>query len=240
MKKINLILDEIKTKKALVVFPHPDDESVMAGGLIQKLIQRGYLVTVLCLTEGEKGQIHVKSNGKSAREIRSAEMATAMSVLGVLDWVLWSFEDGGLRENNKWRKQLRQFVHENKFELIVTYDLSGVSGHPDHISLSKEVLNLSKSLSRTKLLWVSFAGRMKEVVVNKKVEDYLQPPEFELKLNFLESFRKWRAAFSHRSQKLQNFLGLPWWVLVFVARREWYVLVDKSKKYKYKFVGFRI
>ncbi len=239
MKSIDNFLVSLKNKKVLVVFPHPDDESVMAGGLIQRLISLGFKVTVLSITEGGGGKIHINGRGRSVREIRSAEFAKAMAVLKVSDWVMWNFEDGRMRQKQDWKKRLRNFVKQMGFGLVVSYDLSGVSGHPDHISLSRDLLSLSRQ-NKFALLWVSFLGHMKEVVVNKKVQDYLVQPEYELNLTLIESWRKWRASFSHKSQALQGFLRYPWWVLVFVARREWYVVADKKKKYPFRYIEFKI
>lgn len=239
MKNIEDFLVSIKNKKVLVVFPHPDDESVMAGGLVQRLQSLGFRVTVLSLTEGESGKIHINGRGRSIREIRSAEFARAMAVLKVSDWVMWNFSDGKLKNKQDWRKRLSVFIKQMNFGLVVSYDLSGVSGHPDHISLSRELLSLSRQ-NKFGLLWVSFLGRMREIVVNKKVESYLLEPEMSLSLTLIESWRKWRAAYSHRSQALRNFLRFPWWVLFLVARREWYVLAKKNKRYPYKYPEFKI
>ncbi len=239
MLNIDNFLKGLKNKKVLVVFPHPDDESVMAGGLIQRLTALGFKVTVLSLTEGEGGKIHINGRGRSIREIRSAEFAKAMAVLRVTDWVLWNFEDGKLRHKQDWKKRLKKFIKQMGFGLVVSYDLSGVSGHPDHVSLSRELLALARQ-NKFGLLWVSFLGHMKEVVMNKKIEEYMSTPEFELQLGMVESWRKWRAAFSHRSQALRGFLRYPWWILVFVARREWYSQAIKKKRYKYIYPEFKI
>lgn len=239
MENIDKFLVKLKKKKALVVFPHPDDESVMAGGLIQRLISNGFKVTVLSLTEGESGKIHINGRGRSVREIRSYEFAKAMAELRVSDWVMWNFEDGKMRYRQDWKKRLKNFIKQMNFGLIVSYDMSGISGHPDHISLSRELLTLSRQ-NKFALLWVSFLGHMREVVVSNKVEAYVSVPGFEINLSLRESWRKWRAAFSHKSQALQGFLRYPWWILVFVARREWYCLAVKNKKYRYIYPEFKL
>lgn len=239
MKDIAEFLTNFKNKRVLVVFPHPDDESVMAGGLIQRLMRSGFRVTVLSLTEGESGKIHINGRGRSVREIRSAEFAKAMAILRVSDWVMWNFEDGKLKTKQDWRKRLKTFIKQMNFGLVVSYDLSGVSGHPDHISLSRELVSVSRQ-NKFALLFVSFLGHMKEVVVDKRVEKYLLPPEIELKMSLFESWRKWRAVYSHRSQALRNFLKYPWWILFFVARREWYTPALKSRKYSFRYPEFKI
>ncbi len=47
-----LSLDNVR--RALVVAPHPDDETLGAGGLIASLTAQGVLVTVLSLTRGDR------------------------------------------------------------------------------------------------------------------------------------------------------------------------------------------
>lgn len=223
----------------LVVFPHPDDESVMAGGLIQKAMEMGFAVTVLTLTEGSRGKIHINGKGRSVSEIRRGEMAKAMSILGVSDWIMWKFDDGKLKRTSRWIERLLAFLESTNPGVIVTYDLSGVSGHPDHIALSREILRYARRYG-VDLLWPSFEGQMKERVVSSKVEKYFVQPELEFEMGIKDSFNKWRASFAHKSQGLKGFVGKPWWWLVFAARKEWYSIFNPKKKYKYRYIGFKI
>lgn len=240
MKNIDQFLDKTSNKKILFVFPHPDDEVVMSGGLIQKALGKGFEVTVLTLTEGNMGKIYVNGRGRSVVEIRREEMAKAMSILGVYDWVMWKFEDGRLRKRSIWRERLKKFIDETKPGTVVTYDLSGTTGHPDHISLSLELLRKFKKEQDFKLLWVSFGDKRRNLMVDPKVGKYLVEPEYILNLSFWDAFRKWKSAFSHKSQRLVGYLKFSWWVLVFTAREEWYVEVRQVKKYRYKFPKFKI
>ena len=240
MKSIDSLLESTINKKMLVVFPHPDDESVMAGGLIQRAMAGGYQVTVLTLTEGGRGKIHISGRGRSSVEIRRQEMALAMSGLGVSDWIMWKFVDGKLRKTHRWKERLSEFIADTNPGLVVTYDLSGVSGHPDHISLSLEVLRTLKKLKNAKLLWVSFDEEHKQKMVDERVGYLLQGPEYILDLSLGESRRKWRSAFAHQSQNLRGYLKAPWWLLVIRSRAEWYSEAEFSRKYKYKFVKFKI
>ena len=240
MERIETFLEKIKNKKLLAVFPHPDDESVMAGGLIQRAMKLGFEVTVLTITEGNMGKIHINGKGRSVSEIRREEMALAMSRLGVADWIMWKFDDGKLRKTKRWRERLENFLRQNKYGVIVSYDLSGVSGHPDHIDLSREIIGYVRKNKPVELIWPSFLGKMREKVADKRTERYLSKPEFLLEMNFWESVKKWRAAFAHRSQSLQGFMGWSWWILSFVEKRECFARFDRNKKYKFRFVKFKI
>lgn len=240
MKSIDEVLEGTANKTMLVVFPHPDDESVMAGGIIQRALNLGFEVTVLTLTEGSSGKIFVNGKGRSLAEIRRQEMALAMSRLGVTDWIMWKFDDGKLKRTNKWRERLVSFFQSTRPGVVVSYDLSGVSGHPDHVALAIEVLRLARKQQETKLLWTSFVGDMRDRVVDARVANYLQVPEFELTMNLRESWRKWTAVFAHRSQNLKGFLGSPWWYLAWTARTEWYSEAKPGRRYKYRYVHFKI
>ena len=240
MEKIDTFLGKVENKKLLVVFPHPDDESVMAGGLIRRAMELGFAVTVLTLTEGDRGKIFINGRGRSMSEIRRREMAIAMSRLGVADWIMWKFADGRLRKTSRWKERLKNFLNENIFGVIVSYDLSGISGHPDHIALSREVIGYVRKNKSVELIWPSFVGKMRDRISDKRVEKYLGRPVFNLEMGLKESFGKWRAAFAHQSQRLGGFVGRPWWVLIFTARVEYYTRFDPDKKYKFKYFKFKI
>lgn len=240
MKNIDSFLEKVQNKKILFVYPHPDDESVMAGGLIQRASKLGFAVTVLTLTEGNRGKIHINGKGRSVSEIRRDEMASAMSRLGVADWVMWTAEDGKLRKRNYWRARLRKFIEETTPGVVVSYDLSGITGHPDHIALSLEVLRVFKSLKTFRLLWTSFEGEALKRMVNSAVLPYVAPPEYVLELSFVEASSKWLAAFAHKSQRLIGYLKLPWWGLALRSRKEWYSEAKLGVKYRYMFPRFKI
>ena len=63
----------------VVVAPHPDDETLAAGGLIVALTSRGIPVTVVAVTDGE----HAYAENKGLAEIRRKEQADALARLGV-------------------------------------------------------------------------------------------------------------------------------------------------------------
>ena len=239
MTDIRKYLSKFTSKKMLVVFPHPDDESVMTGGLILTALSMGWEVSVLTLTEGGSGKIFVNGGGRSTREIRREEMATAMSRLGVTDWVMWRFDDGRLRKTKKWRERLRKFMEIMNPDLVVTYDLSGVSGHPDHISLGIEVLRVVRKRG-VELLWPSFVGEEKRRMVDGRVLKYLQRGTMKLELSLSESVVKWLAAFSHKSQGLSGFIGMPWWLAVLKRRREYFARMENDETYRYRYVKFRV
>ena len=67
------------TSPALLIAPHPDDETLGAGGLIAALRDRGTSVTVVAVTDGENAYEGVSGLG----EVRAREQACALERLGV-------------------------------------------------------------------------------------------------------------------------------------------------------------
>ncbi len=79
------------TERVLFVHAHPDDETIDTGGTIATLIDRGAWVTVLTCTRGERGEVipadlqHALRSPDELIELRTAELAKAMTILGVTD-----------------------------------------------------------------------------------------------------------------------------------------------------------
>lgn len=78
-------------ERVLFVHAHPDDESISTGGTIATLVARGAHVTVVTCTRGERGEViepslkNLEGNGAALAEVRTAELRSALAVLGVTD-----------------------------------------------------------------------------------------------------------------------------------------------------------
>jgi LmbE family N-acetylglucosaminyl deacetylase len=111
-------LDVNTGERLLVIAPHPDDESLGAGGLVQSVLSRGGAVRVVTLTAGDGYVEAVEHETNSPRprpaqyiaygEQRLKEVRAAVRVLGGdrIQLDLLAFPDGGLRPllHAHWRK----------------------------------------------------------------------------------------------------------------------------------------
>ena len=98
-----------KNTRLMVVSPHPDDETLAAGGLIQRVLRLGGSVKVVFMTSGdgfpegvEKETQISRPNAQDYRnygKLRKREARQALRVLGMnkQDVVFLNFPDGGLR-----------------------------------------------------------------------------------------------------------------------------------------------
>lgn len=241
MNDLGLILkSKIGSKNLLVVFPHPDDESMGTGGVLILAKQYGWQTTVATLTSGEKGQCHINSSGRKLSEIRNEELTSATEILMVDKLVHGDFSDAELRNDaSRVEIWLKELLDKEKPDMIFTYDLSGFTGHPDHIQLSLSVLKIIKSLkSKPDLFWVSVPKFLSKFLVNKKVINYFSTPTHKLNLG-ISWCKKLVAVKKHRSQRLDNGKPLLFLYLA-IIHTEWYHKADLSRDYKYKFVDFKI
>lgn len=85
---------DIATGRVLVFSPHPDDETIGCGGTMRLHALRGDDVTVIVVTDGEKGFEH-ESKPDYART-RRQEAVDAFARLGVREHVFLGLPDGGV------------------------------------------------------------------------------------------------------------------------------------------------
>ena len=243
MENFNKLLKNWTGRKVLLaIFPHPDDETIAAGGLLLTARRLGWQTIVVVLTRGEAGRIFVKGIKEPLGQVREKELQKAAHFLKVSELIIKDLGDGKLKERMidlpaealrfggaKVGTEIERMIEKYKPGIIVTYDQSGISGHPDHITSSlavKAILEgkLKKGEKAPLLFWVSLPKNFFFKHLFKNVSQ----PNFVL--NYGSGWlRKYRAAKAHRSQKIGRNYPLPYWLLLLLLRKEWYYQVDLEK-----------
>lgn len=126
----------------LTVFPHQDDETIFVGGTILKMKKDPRVrVHILCMTLGGKsGAIReLKFSEDLQGIIRSAELRSAATVLGADEVIQGHYPDQGLSglDPAALAKEVLSYIVQTHAEIVITYGPDGMTGHPDHIALSK-------------------------------------------------------------------------------------------------------
>lgn len=159
--------------RVLVIFPHADDEAVTCGGFLHRLSVRGCAVTLVILTKGERGTTDATVN-LSLKEIRTREAQKVARILKISRCVQQDFGDGELHAR---KAELRAFVgnliEQEHPDLLVTYDLTGLYGHSDHVACSEVVTDLHASAYHTIPLWYVTLSR--RVLRRTTVPDHIIP-----------------------------------------------------------------
>lgn len=241
MDDIANILKNGKGSSLMVVFPHPDDESFATGGLLLKAKECGWQTIVVTLTKGDAGKNYLPNLSESLAKTRTQELRNCAKTLKVDVLELGNFPDANLRgTENLWSDWLTKIVTKYNPQLIISYDHSGVTGHPDHISLSigiKKLIQANKI--KTRLFYVTFPKKVRKFFPTKTKKYFVKPSHY---LNYGLGFTKLKSLLVHRSQGFTHnkklFLFIVY--LLFLVHTEWYHEVDLTKKYSYRFVDFPI
>lgn len=185
-----------KEKHVVIVYPHPDDESFGAAGLIKKYREQGVPVTYLCGTLGEMGRNMGSpqfANRETLPEIRIQELELACEYLDI-DYQLLGYRDKTIEfeDKHKVAEHLKSILEELEPSLVIThYPEHGV--HPDHNALGVATIlavgMMDKATRPT--LWAS--------AITNKFEELLGEPDicFDIRDDF---DYKLEAILKHRSQ----------------------------------------
>lgn len=140
-------------RSVLAVVAHPDDESFALGAVLDAFARAGARVSVLCLTRGEASTLHGVTGDLT--EIRAAELAAAAEALGLHDVVLRSHPDGRLPEVDLDRlgEEVLTTARDVGADGLLGFDLTGVTGHPDHAHATAAAVRAAEVLDLPVLGW---------------------------------------------------------------------------------------
>lgn len=140
-------------RSVLAVVAHPDDESFALGAVLAAFAGAGSRVSVLCLTRGEAST--VRGVEGDLTELRADELAAAAAVLGLRGVTLLSYPDGRLPEVDlgELAEHVVSAAREVGADGIIGFDLTGVTGHPDHAHATAAALRGADALDLPVLGW---------------------------------------------------------------------------------------
>ncbi|XP_035864890.1 N-acetylglucosaminyl-phosphatidylinositol de-N-acetylase isoform X2 [Sander lucioperca] len=129
--------------RALIVTAHPDDECMFFAPTIIRLVELNASVHLLCLSEG---------NYYNQGAQRKQELLNSCAVLGIPDSRIIIVDHKRLPDDPKtdWSVSLVssmivKHMRTQSFNMVLTFDGSGVSGHANHIAIHKAVSHLASS-----------------------------------------------------------------------------------------------
>lgn len=215
-------------RRLLGVWAHPDDECYLSAGLMSRVVAAGGEVRVVCATRGELG---APSPDSSVGVVRSDELRSSLAMLGVHDLHLLDLADGSCADADDAHMVDVVAAHVVDFaaDAVVTFGPDGITGHPDHVAVSRwataaaasdvEVLYATmthafverhRDLHEGIGLFADLPGRRPRSVATGDVA-------LQVSLDHAELIRKRRALAEHRSQTapLAELVGestyFSWW-----------------------------
>lgn len=165
----------------LGIWAHPDDEAYLSAGLMARATRAGHRVVVVTATYGEHGTDDPGRFPPSrlARR-RRREMAASLAELGVREHHWLGYPDGGCADvpTEHAVAEVSRIVDEVRPDTIVTFGPDGLTGHPDHRTVSAWATEAWRSVHREARLWyatllTSFHERW--AAVNDQVGLFMSP-----------------------------------------------------------------
>lgn len=223
-----------KYKKILVIFPHADDEVLSCGGLLY-LLSKNSEVNWAIFTKGERGTEGAILD-ESLKATRVAEAQHVAKLYGVHQLHQFEYPDN---EMTAYRKQVahevQKLMEQVRPELVITYDPSGLYGHPDHIVLSKVVTELIKTaFPETHLWYISLPQKIlkkmklpEHMANNHEFKSRRVVPTIIVFIGAVGVLKKTQALYSYKSQ-IHSFKNgvpvkiLPLWFYTSISPYEYF------------------
>lgn len=135
----------------LVVFAHPDDESLACGATIARAAAAGVVVTIASLSRGDAGP---GAAGEAAPAglgaLRARELEAAGHVLGAAQVVSYDHADGMLPwiDAEALVSDIALLLRASRADAVVTFGADGLYWHPDHIAVHERTTAAVSRLGR--------------------------------------------------------------------------------------------
>ena len=186
--------------RVLAVVAHPDDESFGLGATLSTFAATGAAVDVLCLTRGEASTLQGVKGDLSV--IREHELRSAADALGARAVDLRSLPDGGLSDldHSVLDAEVERAVAATLPDGIVTFDTTGISGHPDHVAATQAAVRVANGHDLPVLAW-TLPDEICETLADEGFTGFLGRPMSEVDLILTVDRTAQRAAVDcHPSQ----------------------------------------
>jgi LmbE family N-acetylglucosaminyl deacetylase len=175
-------LDDIQSLGTILgVWAHPDDESFTCGGLLAAAVRSGQRVVCVTATKGEAGVQDAKRwPPYQLGEIRAAELQDALKILGIKEHYWLGYQDGlcNLVEEAEAVGKIQRIVQTARPDTILTFGPDGLTGHPDHQTVSKWANKVAQSAD-----WPINIYHV--VTLRDLYDNYLKPADEALNIYFM-------------------------------------------------------
>lgn len=135
-----------KPKRVATIMAHPDDAEFSCGASLAKWAAEGRHLTIVLVTNGDKGSDDRSISSPDLAAIREREQAEAARILGVKDIVFMRNEDCMVVPTLELRRELVRVIRRIKPDVVVCSDPTVFFGgsnyinHPDHRAVATAVL----------------------------------------------------------------------------------------------------
>jgi len=135
----------------LVIFAHPDEGEIYAGGISAIYSKLGHRVKFLSLTNGDAG--HWSMDPKALAQRRFKEAMEAKRILGLTEYEILDYHDGKLKNSNDIQKIVANRIMEWKADIVILFYpiITEEGGHNDNMQAGLIVRDAAALLNMEEL-----------------------------------------------------------------------------------------
>jgi len=134
--------------KVIVIFAHPDEGEIYAGGITALYTQSGHEVKFMSLTNGDAGHYSMKPEDLAAR--RYKEAMNAKEILRLSEYEVLDYHDGILENKEELRKKVARSIQDCEADIVFTF-YPAKGGHNDNMNAGWIVREASSLLDQEKM-----------------------------------------------------------------------------------------
>lgn len=199
---------------------HPDDVELSMGGTIISLVEKGFKVGIVDLTQGEL-------SSRGSLEIRKQETEKATKILGIHYRVNLKLKDGHIEINTDTIKRVVELIR--KFRPQIVFAPYFIDRHPDHESSAQLI---KEAVFYSGLRNFTIKSKSLQPYRPKKIFYFMQTypfeptfiydisPYFDLKMEAILAFSS--QFYNPKSKEPETFISSPEFLNYLKARAEFY------------------
>ncbi len=171
-------IEDIKQLGTIMgIWAHPDDETWSSAGIMATAIAQGQHVAVLSATNGDAGRTADETRWAqvSLRDIRQTELRNALAAVGVSDISFLDYQDDKLDtvDEEEILHIIERHVRAVQPDTILTFEPSGITGHPDHKKISQWAQTVAKRIDANITVYGAVTTRDNYEHIGKKADEEL-------------------------------------------------------------------
>ena len=117
--------------RVLVIFAHPDEGEIYAGGTTALYTALGHKVKFLSITNGDAGHFSMCPEDLARR--RHAEAMKAGETLGLVEYEVLNYHDGHLKDGQEVRHEIARRIEDWKADVVFSF-YPAEGGHNDNMN----------------------------------------------------------------------------------------------------------
>src|SRR5262245_65103807 len=109
-------------ESAMVVFAHPDDAEIGAGGVVATWVAAGCEVTYVLCTNGDSGTADRSLTPEQLARKRADEQRAAADFMGVKNVVMLGYPDGELEDTRELLGDIVRVIRQHRPHTVFVHD----------------------------------------------------------------------------------------------------------------------